>query len=53
MNFNQWSAPFRRPHPQAKIPSGLFFVGGTTDPGGGVPMAILSGKYTANLIEKD
>ncbi|WP_226666107.1 phytoene desaturase family protein [Metabacillus litoralis] len=41
-----------------KIPSkstvlqNLFFVGGSTHPGGGVPMVILSGQLTADLILK-
>nr|WP_306584354.1 hypothetical protein [Exiguobacterium sp. SL14] len=41
-----------------KIPSksdlyeGLYFVGGSTHPGGGVPMVTLSGQLTADLIRK-
>jgi len=41
-----------------KIPSkstlydGLYFVGGSTHPGGGVPMVTLSGQLTADLIQK-
>ncbi|WP_214802493.1 phytoene desaturase family protein [Exiguobacterium sp. ERU656] len=41
-----------------KIPSksdlyeGLYFVGGSTHPGGGVPMVTLSGQLTADLIKK-
>jgi phytoene dehydrogenase-like protein len=50
LSSNDWLAPARRPHPRAKVPTGLFFTGGTTHPGSGVPMAILSGKYVANLI---
>ncbi|QJC52180.1 phytoene desaturase [Paenibacillus albicereus] len=42
-----------------KIPSrspllgGLYFVGGSTHPGGGVPMVTLSGQLTADLIRED
>jgi diapolycopene oxygenase len=42
-----------------KIPSrsalldNLYFVGGSTHPGGGVPMVTLSGQLTADLIQKD
>ncbi len=40
--------PFRRPHlkgPEA----GLFFAGGGTHPGGGVPLVMLSGRFAAGL----
>jgi diapolycopene oxygenase len=42
-----------------KIPSrsavlnNLYFVGGSTHPGGGVPMVTLSGQLTADLIKQD
>ncbi|MFD0958418.1 phytoene desaturase family protein [Paenibacillus chungangensis] len=42
-----------------KIPSrselirNLYFVGGSTHPGGGVPMVTLSGQLTADLIKED
>ena len=42
-----------------KVPSrstlmkGLYFVGGSTHPGGGVPMVTLSGQLTADLIAGD
>ncbi|MCM3745886.1 phytoene desaturase family protein [Paenibacillus pasadenensis] len=42
-----------------KIPSrsplleGLYFVGGSTHPGAGVPMVTLSGQLTADLIQED
>lgn len=45
-------AAFRRPHNRAKDVAGLYFVGGTTHPGGGVPMVTLSGKVVADLIEE-
>jgi phytoene dehydrogenase-like protein len=40
---NRWAA-FRRPHNRAADVKGLYFAGGTTHPGGGVPMVTLSGK---------
>ncbi|MFN8455549.1 MAG: hypothetical protein U0401_12925 [Anaerolineae bacterium] len=43
---------FRRPHNQSSDVHGLYFVGGTTHPGGGVPMVMLSGKVVANMIVK-
>lgn len=42
-----------------KIPSksslyeGLYFVGCSTHPGGGVPMVVLSGQLTADLIKEN
>jgi phytoene desaturase len=44
---------FRRPHNHAPDVRGLYFAGGTTHPGGGVPMVMLSGKVVANLIAAD
>ena len=45
-------AAFRRPHNRSPIP-GLYFAGGTTHPGGGVPMVTLSGKVAADLLLED
>ncbi len=44
---------FRRPHNRTTDARGLYFVGGTTHPGGGVPMVMLSGKVVAGMIEQD
>ncbi|MFZ4816739.1 MAG: phytoene desaturase family protein [Phototrophicaceae bacterium] len=49
---SRWSA-FRRPHNRAEEVRGLYFVGGTTHPGGGVPMVMLSGKAVARMIQAD
>jgi phytoene desaturase len=40
--------PFRRPHLKGREP-GLFFAGGGTHPGGGVPLVMLSGRFAAGL----
>lgn len=40
--------PFRRPKLRGNAP-GLFFAGGGTHPGGGVPLVLLSGRYAAQL----
>lgn len=48
---SRWAA-FKRPHNRANIP-GVYFVGGTTHPGGGVPMVTLSGKVAAMLVLED
>jgi len=41
-----------RPHNQHKRYKNLFFTGGSTHPGNGVPMALLSAKLTAAKIRK-
>ncbi len=43
----------RRPHNRAKGIKGLYFAGGTTHPGGGVPMVTLSGKVAARMVLED
>lgn len=40
--------PFQRPRIRGAVP-GLFFAGGGTHPGGGVPLVMLSGKFAAEL----
>jgi phytoene desaturase len=51
VSFNDRFAPFKRPHNRSEF-DGLYFVGGTTHPGGGVPMVTLSGKLVAQTISK-
>jgi phytoene desaturase len=41
---------FLRPPNRAAHVRGLYFAGGTTHPGGGVPMVMLSGKLAAKMI---
>ncbi|WP_210608374.1 phytoene desaturase family protein [Priestia flexa] len=38
---------------RSQILSNLYFVGGSTHPGGGVPMVTLSGQLTADAINED
>lgn len=52
VSFNDRFAPFKRPHNKSEF-DGLYFVGGTTHPGGGVPMVTLSGKLVAQMINGD
>jgi phytoene dehydrogenase-like protein len=40
--------PFRRPRIRGCTP-GLFFAGGGTHPGGGVPLVMLSGRFAAEM----
>ena len=49
---NRWAA-FKRPHNRHKRIKGLYFAGGSTHPGGGVPMVTLSGKVAAEMVLAD
>jgi phytoene desaturase len=49
VSFNDRFAPFKRPHNRSEF-KGLYFVGGTTHPGGGVPLVTLSGKLVAGMV---
>ncbi len=53
ISSNQALNAFRRPHNRCADVRGLYFAGGTTHPGGGVPMVTLSGKVTAELVLTD
>lgn len=53
LSSNDRMAPFTRPGNRAKDIRGLYFVGGSTHPGGGVPLVILSGKIVSELIASD
>ncbi len=50
---NKRMAAFRRPHNRAPDIAGLYFAGGTTHPGGGVPMVVLSGRVAASMVLED
>ncbi|MDQ6832666.1 MAG: phytoene desaturase family protein [Chloroflexota bacterium] len=47
---NGRGAAFLRPPNQSPIMRGLSFAGGSTHPGGGVPLALLSGKIAADSV---
>ena len=53
LSSNQRMAPFTRPGNRSKEIHNLYFVGGSTHPGGGVPLVTLSGKIVAELVEND
>ena len=42
---------FRRPRIRGGTP-GLFFAGGGTHPGGGVPLVMLSGRFAAEMASE-
>jgi 1-hydroxycarotenoid 3,4-desaturase len=47
-----WQDSFRRPGVRTRIP-GLYLAGGSAHPGPGVPMAVLSGRMSAECCLKD
>ena len=49
LSSNPRMAPFTRPGNKSEIRN-LYFVGGSTHPGGGVPLVLLSGKIVAEMI---
>lgn len=53
LSSNRRWAAFQRPHNRAPDVQGLYFAGGTTHPGGGVPMVVLSGRVAAQLMLAD
>jgi phytoene dehydrogenase-like protein len=53
LSSNQALNAFRRPHNRCSFLRGLYFAGGTTHPGGGVPMVTLSGKVAAEMVLAD
>ncbi|MEJ2544292.1 MAG: phytoene desaturase family protein, partial [Calditrichaceae bacterium] len=50
LSSNSRMSAFRRPANRNRDIKGLYFVGGSTHPGGGIPLAMLSGKLTSDLI---
>ncbi len=50
---NSRFAAFLRPPLRARDTKRLYFVGGGTHPGGGIPLALLSGKAVAERIKQD
>ncbi len=50
ISSNDRMTAFRRPANRSREIKGLYFAGGSTHPGGGVPLAMLSGKMCAELV---
>ena len=48
-----WSAAFRRPPNRVDGVAGLYLASGSAHPGGGVPLAIQSGREAARLALRD
>jgi len=52
ISSNARSTAFRRPANRSRDLKGLYFCGGSSHPGGGVPLVILSGKIAAELVSR-
>ncbi len=52
LSSNSRSTAFKRPANRSRDLKGLYFAGGSTHPGGGIPLVLLSGKIAAELIAK-
>ncbi len=52
ISSNSRSTAFKRPANRSRELKGLYFAGGSTHPGGGIPLVLLSGKIAAELIDK-
>lgn len=50
LSSNSRMSAFLRPPNQARDIKGLYFAGGSTHPGGGIPLVLLSGKMAAELL---
>ena len=50
LSSNSRSMAFRRPANRSRALRGLYFAGGSSHPGGGIPLVLLSGKMAADLI---
>jgi phytoene desaturase len=53
ISSNSRSTAFKRPANRSRQLNGLYFAGGSTHPGGGIPLVLLSGKIAAELIARE
>jgi phytoene dehydrogenase-like protein len=52
LSSNSRSSAFKRPANRSRDLKGLYFAGGSTHPGGGIPLVMLSANIAAGLVEK-
>jgi len=53
VSSNKLTSAFLRPPNKARDIEGLYFAGGATHPGGGIPLVLLSGKMAAELVMRE
>ena len=52
ISSNDRRSAFRRQGNRSRRIRGLYFCGGSAHPGGGIPLVILSGKITSDLVSR-
>ncbi len=52
ISSNSWNAAFLRHPNRSREYRGLYLVGGSVHPGGGMPLVLLSAKIASELIKK-
>ncbi len=52
ISSNSRMSAFLRPANRSRDYRGLYFAGGSTHPGGGIPLVLLSGKMAAQLLQR-
>jgi phytoene dehydrogenase-like protein len=53
LSSNSRFSAFLRPPNRSRDINGLYFASGSTHPGGGIPLVLLSGKLTAEMIQEN
>ena len=53
ISSNKLTSAFLRPPNKSREVAGLYFAGGATHPGGGIPLVLLSGKMAAELLLRE
>ncbi|GHO43439.1 phytoene desaturase family protein [Ktedonospora formicarum] len=53
LSSNARLAPFTRPGNRSREVERLYYAGGSTHPGGGIPLVLLSGRIVADLVDAD
>ena len=53
LSSNSRGTAFKRPANRSRELKGLYFAGGSTHPGGGIPLVLLSGKIATALLAKE
>lgn len=53
VSSNKLSSAFLRPPNRARDIRNLYFAGGATHPGGGIPLTLISGKIAAEMLAKE
>lgn len=53
ISSNSMMSAFQRPANRSRLLRNLYFTGGSSHPGGGVPLVLLSGRHVAKIISSE